>query len=147
MMAAEGPYLAAIIARLPEPTVNLAAFGVAFAFAIIIESPVFMLMSASTALVEDEPSYRALRRFAYRLAALVTAAQVVLLLPPVFDAVAGLLASPGRRGAPDVRRSRAPAALARSHRLSPVPAGDPDPARPDPPRRDRDRDPPRSPCP
>ncbi|MCY3846612.1 MAG: hypothetical protein OXH69_24085 [Acidobacteria bacterium] len=94
MMAAEGPYLAAIIARLPEPTANLAAFGVAFAFAIIIESPVFMLMSASTALVEDEPSYRALRRFAYRLAALVTAVQVVLLLPPVFDAVAGLLRLP-----------------------------------------------------
>ena len=48
MMAAEGPYLAAIIARLPDATTNLAAFGVAFAFAIIIESPVFMLMSAST---------------------------------------------------------------------------------------------------
>ena len=29
MMAVEGPYLAAVIARLPEPTVNLAAFGVA----------------------------------------------------------------------------------------------------------------------
>ena len=27
MMAIEGPYLAAIIARLPDPTVNLAAFG------------------------------------------------------------------------------------------------------------------------
>ena len=94
MMAAEGPYLAAIIARLPDATVNLAAFGVAFAFAIIIESPVFMLMSASTALVEDGPSYRALRRFAYRLAALVTAAQVVLLLPPVFDSVTHLLRLP-----------------------------------------------------
>ena len=63
MMAIEGPYLAAIIARLPDPTVNLAAFGVGFVFAIIIESPVIMLMSASTALVEDGPSYRALRRF------------------------------------------------------------------------------------
>ena len=94
MMAAEGPYLAAIIARLPDATVNLAAFGVAFAFAIIIESPVFMLMSAATALVEDAPSYRALRRFAYRLAALVTAAQVVLLLPPVFDALAAALRLP-----------------------------------------------------
>ena len=31
MMAVEGPYLAAIIARLPDPTANLAAFGVAFA--------------------------------------------------------------------------------------------------------------------
>ena len=94
MMAAEGPYLAAIIARLPDATTNLAAFGVAFAFAIIIESPVFMLMSASTALVEDEPSYLALRRFAYRLAAFVTALQVVVLWPPAFDALAHLLRLP-----------------------------------------------------
>ena len=94
MMAAEGPYLAAIIARLPDATVNLAAFGVAFAFAIIIESPVFMLMSAATALVEDAASYRALRRFAYRLAAAVTAAQIVLLLPPVFGALAHALRLP-----------------------------------------------------
>ena len=95
MMAVEGPYLAAIIARLPNATVNLAAFGVAFAFAIIIESPVIMLMSASTALVEDRPSLEALRRFAYGLIALLTLVQLVVLLPPVFDAVARLLALPG----------------------------------------------------
>ena len=94
MMAVEGPYLAAIIARLPEATANLAAFGVAFAFAIIIESPVIMLMSASTALVEDAASFRALRRFAYGLAALVTGAQVVVLLPPVFDLIARTLQLP-----------------------------------------------------
>ena len=65
-----------------EATANLAAFGVAFAFAIIIESPVIMLMSASTALVEDAASFHALRRFAFGLAALVTGAQVVVLFPP-----------------------------------------------------------------
>ena len=94
MMAVEGPYLAAVIARLPDAAPNLAAFGVAFAFAIIIESPVIMLMSASTALVEDAASFRALRRFSYGLAALVTAVQVVVLLPPVFDAIANLLRLP-----------------------------------------------------
>ena len=31
MMAAEGPYLAALIARLDDPTENLAAFGVTLA--------------------------------------------------------------------------------------------------------------------
>ena len=94
MMAVEGPYLAAVIARLPDPTPNLAAFGVAFAFAIIIESPVIMLMSASTALVEDGPSYRALRRFACGLTAVVTAGQLIVLLPPVFDAIARVLQLP-----------------------------------------------------
>ena len=85
MMAVEGPYLAAIIARLPEPTANLAAFGVAFAVAIIIEAPVIMLTSASTALVEDRQSYLALRRFAYGLSAAITLVQLIVLVPPVFD--------------------------------------------------------------
>ncbi len=85
MMAAEGPYLAAIIARLDRPTENLAAFGVAFALAIIIEAPVIMLMAASTALVTDAASYAALRRFTYTLAAALTLVQVVAVLPPVFD--------------------------------------------------------------
>ena len=94
MIAVEGPYLAAIIARQPEPVLNLAAFGVAFAFAIIVEAPVIMLLSASTALVEDGPSLRALRRFTWGLAALVTAGQVAVLLPWCFDAVAGGLQLP-----------------------------------------------------
>ena len=51
MMAVEAPYLAAIVARLADPTENLAAFGVALSLAVIIEAPVIMLMSASTALV------------------------------------------------------------------------------------------------
>ena len=100
MMAAEGPYLAAIIARLEQPTENLAAFGVAFALAIIIEAPVIMLMAASTALVTDAASYAALRRFTYTLAAALTLVQVVAVLPPVFDRLAvSLIGLP-----PDVAR-------------------------------------------
>ena len=100
MMAAEGPYLAAIIARLEHPTENLAAFGVAFALAIIIEAPVIMLMAASTALVTDAASYAALRRFTYTLGAALTVVQVVAVLPPVFDWLAvSLIGLP-----PDVAR-------------------------------------------
>ncbi|MCY4505332.1 MAG: hypothetical protein OXG35_00005, partial [Acidobacteria bacterium] len=100
MMAAEGPYLAAIIARLDQPTENLAAFGVAFALAIIIEAPVIMLMAASTALVTDAASYAALRRFTYTLAAALTLVQVVAVLPSVFDWLAlSLIGLP-----PDVAR-------------------------------------------
>lgn len=100
MMAAEGPYLAAIIARLEQPTENLAAFGVAFALAIIIEAPVIMLMAASTALVTDAASYAALRRFTWALGAALTVVQVVVILPPVFDRLAvSLIGLP-----PDVAR-------------------------------------------
>jgi hypothetical protein len=84
-MAAEGPFLAAIIARLPDPKYNLAAHGVAFAFAILIEAPVIMLMSASTALVEDAGSYRKLRNFANALNVGSTALLLLVLIPPVFD--------------------------------------------------------------
>ncbi len=95
MMAAEGPFLAAVIARLPVPIENLAAFGVAFAIAMIVESPVIMLMSASTALARDRDSYFALRRFGYGLNAFLTGLIVVLVLPPVFDLLArGLLRLP-----------------------------------------------------
>lgn len=91
MMAFEGPYLAAIIARLGDPTENLAAFGVAFALAVIIEAPVIMLMAASTALVVDDTGYRALRRFMLGLSLLLTLVQVVAVIPPVFEWVAGSL--------------------------------------------------------
>jgi len=94
MMAVEGPYLAAIIARLDDPITNLAAFGITLAFAIIIESPVMMLMSASTALVEDRESYFALRRFSYGLSALLTLVQLAILVPPVFELLAFGLSLP-----------------------------------------------------
>ncbi len=87
MMAVEGPFLAAIIARLADPKFNLAAHGIAFAFAVLVEAPVIMLMSASTALAKDEVSFRRLRNFTYALNGIVTATMVVLLLPPVFDLV------------------------------------------------------------
>ncbi len=84
MMAIEGPFLAAIIARLPEPKYNLAAYGVAYAFALIIEAPVIMIMSASTALVRDAGSFFKLRNFIYSLNIFVTSVMLFILIPPVF---------------------------------------------------------------
>jgi hypothetical protein len=87
MMAAEGPFLAAIIARLADPTFNLAAHGVAYAFALLVEAPVIMLMSASTALVGDAASYRRLRNFSALLNAGSTALLLFVLVPPVYRAI------------------------------------------------------------
>ena len=88
MMAAEGPFLAAVIARLAAPKENLAAFAVASALAWIVESPIIMMLSASNALVRDGVAYRKLRRFSFALNAAVTAVMIVLVVPPVFDLVA-----------------------------------------------------------
>ena len=84
MMALEGPYIAAIVARMPGAERSLAAFGVATSLAWLVESPIMMLFSAATALVQDRASYLALRRFANLLNAVVTAGMIVLSLPPVF---------------------------------------------------------------
>ncbi|MEJ2634477.1 MAG: hypothetical protein P8184_04195, partial [Calditrichia bacterium] len=84
MMAVEGPFLAAVIARLAEPKYNLAAYGVAYSFALIVEAPIIMIMSAATALVKDGDSYLKLRNFTYFLNGTITALMLVLLIPPVF---------------------------------------------------------------
>ena len=57
MMALEGSFLSAVIARLAEAKFNLAAFGVAFAITLFIEAPVLMLVSASNSLVRDWQAY------------------------------------------------------------------------------------------
>ena len=84
MMAVENPYLASIIARLPEPKYNLAAFGVSFSLALIFEAPIIMIMSASTALVSNKDAFLKLRRFIYTLNIAVTVIFIVCLIPPVF---------------------------------------------------------------
>lgn len=82
MMACEGPLLAAVIARLVEPKVNLAAYGVAFALAILAEAPVIMMMSASTALVDSGANYRRLRSFTWMLNGGMTVALLGIVLTP-----------------------------------------------------------------
>lgn len=87
LMAAEGPYLAALIARLPQEVVNLAAYGVAFAFALVTEAPVIMLLGATTALCRGRHSYRQLRRFTVLLSLGVTVLLMLLAIPPIFRMV------------------------------------------------------------
>ena len=87
MMAAEGPYLAAIIARLADPKYNLAAYGVAFSIGVFIEAPVIMMMSASTALVKDRDSYCKLRKFSFSLNWILTVIMAICLIPPVFKVI------------------------------------------------------------
>lgn len=84
-MSAEGPLLAALIARIADPKFNLAAYGVAFSFALIVEAPVIMMMSASTALVKDWESFLKLRRFTYLLNGILTALLLLLLIPSIFN--------------------------------------------------------------
>jgi hypothetical protein len=95
MMAIEQPFLIAFIARLNDAKFNLAAFGIAGSFAMIIESPIIMLMSASTALVTGRNSYKKLKSFTDILNAGITVIQLIILIPPVFNyIVIGLMEVP-----------------------------------------------------
>ena len=84
MMSLDGPFIAAIIARLVDPKFNLAAYGVAFSFALIVEAPVIMMMTASTSLVKDYNSLRKLRQYTWILNGIITLAMLILIIPKIF---------------------------------------------------------------
>jgi hypothetical protein len=63
LMGAEMPILIAAIARMAEPEINMAAFGVVLPIAILIESPIIMLLAASTTLCKDWASFQKMSGF------------------------------------------------------------------------------------
>lgn len=88
MMSVEGPLLSALIARLPDPKFNLAAYGVAFSFALVIEAPIIMMLSAATTLVRNRQSYLSLRKFNLALMVLLTVFMILLVIPAIFYFIA-----------------------------------------------------------
>ena len=96
LMGVEQPAIGAVIARLAEPKLQLAAYGgVVFPLALVIEAPVIMLLAASTELSRDPASHRALRRFTHQLGLSLTLLHVLIAFTPLYDAlVGGVLGSP-----------------------------------------------------
>lgn len=88
MMSLEGPFIAAIIARLADAKFNLAAYGVAFSFALMVEAPIIMMLSASVALVRDRQSFLKLKHFTYWLNGMITVVMLIILYPPIFNFIA-----------------------------------------------------------
>jgi len=88
LMAAELPLVSAVVARLPDPTVHLAAIGgIVFPLALLVESPIIMLLAASTALSRDRTSYLRLLRFTNGAGLVLTLCHVVLAFTPAYDLV------------------------------------------------------------
>jgi hypothetical protein len=96
LMGAELPALSAVIARLPNPEINLAAYGgIVFPLALIIESPIIMLLAASTALSKDWASYQLIRRFMMTTGAALTALHILIAFTPLYYfVVKGILGAP-----------------------------------------------------
>lgn len=84
MMSVEVPYIAAIIARMPEPKINLAAYGVAFSIGLIVEAPIIMMMSASTALVKGWTSYISLKNYMFLTNFALSLIIIFICIPDIF---------------------------------------------------------------
>ena len=106
LMSIELPTINAIVARLQNPEINLAAYGgVVFPIALTIEAPVIMLLAASTALSRDWKSYRQLRKFTLLLGGGLSLLHLLVAVTPIYDFVVNVLlqvppevVEPGRIG-------------------------------------------------
>jgi len=90
LMGLEGPAISAVIARLANPEINLAAYGgVVFPLALFIEAPIIMLLAASTALSTDWNSYRKLRTYMHTLSIGLSLLHVAIAFTPLYDFIVG----------------------------------------------------------
>ena len=87
LMSLEGPFANSVIARLSEPALMLAAFGIVTSLSITIESPVVPLLSTSTALARSRGNFIILKRFTLALLSLTTLIHILISWTPLFDVV------------------------------------------------------------
>lgn len=88
LMGIEMPLVTAVMGRLPDETVQLAAYGgVFFPISLAIEAPVIMLLAASTRLCDSPQNYRYLQRFSRRLGLALTGVHGLIAFTPLFDLV------------------------------------------------------------
>lgn len=89
LMTLEGPAQSAIVARLTNPEINLAAWGgVVSPFTFVIAAPIIMMLPAATALTQDYATYLKLRRFMLRISLALTAIHILIAFTPLYDSVA-----------------------------------------------------------
>lgn len=83
-MGVEQPAIAAVIARLPDTKVQLAAYGsVVFPIALLIEAPIIMLLAASTELSRDRVRYAQMVRYTRLMGIGLTVLHIVVAATPV----------------------------------------------------------------
>ncbi|MBP8000740.1 MAG: hypothetical protein KA314_07290 [Chloroflexi bacterium] len=87
LMTAEGPIISAVINRLPNEVIMLAAQGVVMGLSVMIESPIINILATSTALSKDWASFRLIRRFTLHMALVLTIITAVVSFTPLFTVV------------------------------------------------------------
>ena len=88
-MGAELPLLSAVVARLADPDIHLAAYsGIVFPLALVIESPIIMLLTASTALSRSMRAYKKMWRMMTWMSVVLTVLHVAIAFTPLYDFIA-----------------------------------------------------------
>jgi len=87
MMVLEPSIINIGLGRTLDPELALAAYGVAFSLALVVEAPIIMLLDASVARSVDAEAFRLLRRFALLLGLLVTGIGLLVSLTPLYTLV------------------------------------------------------------
>lgn len=85
IMILAGPILTIGLTKLAFPEISLAAYSVAQNVAILIESPIIMLLHASTVLSRYKETYQPLRLFMFWSNALLTVLYAALAFSPAYD--------------------------------------------------------------
>jgi hypothetical protein len=91
MMVLEPTIINVGLGRTTSPDLALAAYGVAFSLALLIEAPILMLLDASVARADDRAAFALIRRFALVLGLAVTSLGLVVSLTPLYDLIVGTL--------------------------------------------------------
>lgn len=92
LMSIELPSINAIVARLANPEISLAAYGgVVFPIALIIEAPVIMLLAAATALSRDWASHQKLQKITLWMGGVLMALHILIAVTPLFDFITNVL--------------------------------------------------------
>lgn len=98
MMVLEPSIINIGLGRTRDPELALAAYGVAFSLALLVEAPIIMLLDASVARSVDRQAFALIRRFTMALGLVVTAIGLGVSLTPLY----GLLVEKVMNIPPDV---------------------------------------------
>lgn len=95
-MSAEPSILAAAVARLANPSINLAAYGsVAFPLIGILQAPILTLLSLSTAMSKDWDSFQKGRKLMFFLGGGLTLIYLIITFTPLYYVIVrGLIGAP-----------------------------------------------------
>ncbi len=91
LMAIEQPVITAAIARMSNATGQLAAFGIAFSMALLIESLVVQMLATGTAVADNRENYKRLLMMMHIIGGGATIIHATLCIPVVFNAFATMV--------------------------------------------------------